>query len=717
MKVEIVKTNTGYELWRGGEPYEVRGAGMGIDDLERFAAHGGNSIRNWTTRPETGDTRELLDAAHRNGVTVSLCLSLGVERQGFDYDDQDAVKAQFEMAREDVLKYRDHPALLTWIIGNELDLEAENHAVYDAVNDISKMIHELDPNHPTTSTMSGFDEEDIAVVRERAPDLDFFSFQLYGGLFALPEKVAAMAFDAPFMVTEWGAIGFWEMEKTAWGAPLEMTSSEKADVFRRGYEEQLGAVKDMLIGSYAFLWGQKQERTPTWFGLLTEDGQTTEAIDVLHTAWTGNPPANRAPQVRSLKLDDRSARDSVMLVAGKEYDVEFVAEDPDRDAMQYRWEVKPESDATSIGGDHEEAVRNIDGLLADATAASTRLSAPAPGDYRLFAYAMDGNDHTAHANIPFRVEAGLWQRPENLIVGEVMALAYSGYREGQHPDRGDGAVNPSDTEILEDLELLAANGFRLLRMYDVGENTQATLRLIREHELPIRVLLGVWLRAEFSNHEGCSWLHEPIPDAELAANTRLNEAEVRTGIELANEYADIIVAVNVGNEALVSWNDHMVPVDKVIAYVRQTQAAISQPVTVADNYVWWAEDGAELVEAVDFIGVHTYAQWEGKSIDEAMPYTLENLMRIRDRYPEKPYAILEAGWATTATEFGDRANVADQVRYYDALKSWATENNVTVFFFEAFDEPWKGNPGEPDGAEKHWGLFYVDRAPKNEIGR
>ena len=98
-----------------------------------------------------------------------------------------------------------------------------------------------------------------------------------------------------------------------------------------------------------------------------------------------------------------------------------------------------------------------------------------------------------------------------LLAGEVMAVAYSGYREGQHPDRGDGAVNPSDVQIREDLEILAAHDFRLIRMYDSGENTRQTLEIIRQHDLPIKVLLGIWLDAEFSNHEGCAWLDEPIP--------------------------------------------------------------------------------------------------------------------------------------------------------------------------------------------------------------
>lgn len=311
----------------------------------------------------------------------------------------------------------------------------------------------------------------------------------------------------------------------------------------------------------------------------------------------------------------------------------------------------------------------------------------------------------------------LTQSRSDLVAGEVMAVAYSGYREGQHPDRGEGAVNPSDAEILEDLEIMVAHGFRLIRLYDTGENTATTLRLIREHDLPVRVLLGIWLRAEVSNHEGCPWLDEPIPDDELAANVLLNGEEIARGIEMAQQFEDIVVAVNVGNEALVEWNDHMVTLSKVIDYVRQVKAAIDQPVTVADNYEWWIQDGAPLAAEVDFIGVHTYPAWEEKTIDEGLSYTIENLEGVRAALPDKPIAVLEAGWATEASEFADRAGDAEQTRYFNELDDWATENNMTVFFFEAFDEPWKGNPDNPAGAEKHWGLFYVDRTPKPVMHR
>ena len=315
---------------------------------------------------------------------------------------------------------------------------------------------------------------------------------------------------------------------------------------------------------------------------------------------------------------------------------------------------------------------------------------------------------------PSSMEPGQ-QSPDALVAGQIMAVAYSGFREGQHPDRGHGAVNPSADQILEDLKILVANDFNLIRLYDAGENSALTLKLIRQHQLPIKVMLGIWLEAEVSNHQGCPWLEEPISESELAANAWRNAGELRRGIKLAQEFEDVVVAVNVGNEALVDWNDHMVPPKKVIAYVRLVKAAIDQSVTVAENYAWWIRDGAALAAELDFIGVHTYPEWEGKTIDEALAYTIENIEGVRSALPDKPIAILEAGWATVAEEFGEQANEENQARHYRDLENWARANNTTVFFFEAFDEPWKGDPNAPLGAEKHWGLFNVDRTPKKLI--
>ena len=660
IKVEIVKTEVGYQLLRGGEPYVIHGAGMGIDDIRRFASHGGNSIRNWTTTGEYQDTQALLDSAHANGVTVALCLSMEVEHWGFDYDDAEAVAEQFERMRAEVLKYRDHPALLVWIIGNELNFDYTNPKVYDAVNDLSRMIHDVDTNHPTTTTITGVHNSESLLedIAKRAPDLDFLSFQVYKELEILPRVIEEIGFEQPFFITEWGAVGFWEADQTAWGAPIEATSTEKAQYFLNGYRNKIEPLEDRLIGSYVFMWGQKQERTPTWFGVFTESGEETEAVDVMQNAWTGSWPDNRAPQVNSIFLGGRNAHDNITITAGGTYDVSFQVTDPDDDALAYRWELKPESSSQSVGGKFEQAIGSLGGYIVNPSAAKTRITVPGPGAYRLFAYANDGHGSAAHANIPFLVvtppTAG--QRPEDLVAGEIMAVGYSGFRAGQHPDRGMGAVNPSDAEILQDLEILLAHDFNLIRMYDTGENTRATLELIRQHDLPIKVLLGIWLRAELSNHEGCPWLDEPIPEAELAANTVKNAAELKRGIELAHEFDDIVVAVNVGNEALVEWNDHMVSPEQVIGYVRQVKEAIHQPVTVAENYAWWIKDGAPLAAEVDFVGIHTYPVWEDRTIDEALAYTLENIEGVRAALPDKRIAILEAGCAAAAAQFGDRAS-------------------------------------------------------------
>ena len=304
------------------------------------------------------------------------------------------------------------------------------------------------------------------------------------------------------------------------------------------------------------------------------------------------------------------------------------------------------------------------------------------------------------------------QPVDELLGGEFMAVAYSGFREGQHPDRGAGAKNPGRDQILEDLEILVAHDFRFIRLYDSGENSLATLELIREHGFPIKVLLGMWLDAEFSNHEGCPWLYEPIPEEKLAANALVNAAEVERGIELAKRFEDVVIAVNVGNEALVDWNDHMVPVENVISYVRQVKAAIKQPVTVADNYVWWARSGASLAAEVDFLGVHTYPLWEHKTVDQALAYSMDNIRMVREALPDKPIAVLEAGWATAGQGFDEQANEANQQRHVRELLQLGRSSKTAVFLFEAFDEPWKGDPNNPRDMEKHWGLFNVDRSPK-----
>jgi exo-beta-1,3-glucanase (GH17 family) len=312
------------------------------------------------------------------------------------------------------------------------------------------------------------------------------------------------------------------------------------------------------------------------------------------------------------------------------------------------------------------------------------------------------------------VVAPLHQQKSALLDGMQKGVCYSGFRHGQHPDRGVDAVNPTDQQTLEDLQLLSRNGnFGLIRLYDSEANSEAVLRVIKVNNLHVKVLLGAWLDAEVSNPD-CPWHKEPYLQKELEANKIKNRKQIEQTIRLANSYPEIVVAVAIGNEALVIWTDHKVPVESVIAYVRQVKKSVQQPVTVCDNFAFWAKDGSVIANELDFVSVHSYPAWEGKGISDALPTTIAEVQEVRDALPHSRLVITEAGWATVATEFGNRADEANQKRYFDELYAWTTRENITTFFFEAFDEDWKGNNNDPNpnGAEKHWGLFTIDRKPK-----
>jgi hypothetical protein len=403
--VELVEQGGRYQLLRGGQPYEIRGAGLEYSDVAVFASHGGNSFRTWRTDNARLTGQEVLDEAASHGITVALCIEIGRERHGFDYDDEKAVAAQLEYARGEVLKYKDHPALLTWMIGNEPNLYFKNPKVFDAINDISKMIHELDDNHPTTTALAGFNAELAGLIDERASDLDFVSVQFYGDIVNLPRYIEEIGFDQPYMVTEWGAVGHWEVRKTAWGAPVEQNSSEKAANYLKSYEIAIASDPNRVLGSYVFLWGQKQERTPTWYGMFLEDGTETETIDVMHYIWTGEWPENRSPRIEITLLDSKTSDSDIVLDRNARYGAKVVASDPDADKLGYRWEIVRESEATQEGGDKEIVPEKLPGLIEIPDNSTIDLKAPEEsGAYRLFVYVFDGQGHAGHANIPFLVQ-------------------------------------------------------------------------------------------------------------------------------------------------------------------------------------------------------------------------------------------------------------------------------------------------------------------------
>jgi hypothetical protein len=405
-KAEIRKTDNGYQLYLNGRPFWIKGAGLGSGSLEELAACGGNSLRTWNAGEGPAGAGAILARAEKKGVYVTLGLEVARERNGFNYDNPVAVARQLEKIKEQVLKYKDRPALIIWAIGNELNLNAKNPKVWDAVNDISKMIHQVDPNHLTTTPLAGVNLKLLTEIKTRAPDLDLLAVQMYADIINLPRYLRQAQWNGPYIVTEWGATGHWECPKTDWGAPIENDSTVKARLYQERYDAVIAADQPHCLGSYAFLWGHKQERTPTWYGVFLDSGEQTESVDVLEHLWSGNWPGNRSPQIQSASLNGETSRQNIHLKPGTAYTAKVLATDPDQDALAYSWEVLKESSATSVGGDFEMKPASLSGLIENPATNEVALAAPAqPGAYRLFAYIRDGKGHAAHVNIPFYVDA------------------------------------------------------------------------------------------------------------------------------------------------------------------------------------------------------------------------------------------------------------------------------------------------------------------------
>lgn len=297
---------------------------------------------------------------------------------------------------------------------------------------------------------------------------------------------------------------------------------------------------------------------------------------------------------------------------------------------------------------------------------------------------------------------------EQLNIKPAKAICYSGFREGQQP----GGMYPSYEEIKEDLQILQ-NEWKYLRLYDCDEHGETVLKVIKQEKMDFRVMMGAYIGAEMNNF-GCPWGGGVFSEEQLEQNQEQNFKNIQKLIVLANAYPEIIFSLSVGNEACVDWTDHYVPVEKVVEYVKMVKKSAKQPVTFCENYVPWLHKLQPLAEAVDFISVHTYPVWEYKHIHESLEYTKENFLAVADKYPNKPVVITEAGWATNSNGRGinpESVNEENQKIYYENLMEWTEEEGILTFFFEAFDEDWKGSP-EPLEPEKHWGLYKIDRTPK-----
>lgn len=288
------------------------------------------------------------------------------------------------------------------------------------------------------------------------------------------------------------------------------------------------------------------------------------------------------------------------------------------------------------------------------------------------------------------------------------AICYSGFRDGQQP----GVSSPSYEEVKEDLLLLQPH-WKYLRLYDCDEHARTVLDVIHNEGMDFKLMMGAYIEAEMNNF-GCPWGGGMYDEDQLEINRNGNDEKIKRLIEWANRFPEIICSLSVGNEACVDWTGHYVPVSRVVEFAKEVKKHAMQPVTFCENYVPWLNKLKPLTEVVDFISIHTYPVWEYKHIHEAIEYTSENYYAVANLYPGKPVVITEAGWATNSNGRGihpEHVNEENQKIYYEDLMQWSDKNKILTFFFEAFDESWKGS-AQPLDPEKHWGVYYKNRKPK-----
>lgn len=394
MRVE--RAGEGWTLLRGGKPYAIKGVG-GVRLMADLVAAGGNSMRNWGVGD---DTRAIHEEAQTRGVTIMQGIWLG-HKSYFDYNDAQKVADQKAMVLREVANYKNSPALLIWGIGNEMDINNDTPELWKAIESIIKDAKKVDPNHPFATVVAEVSAQKIANIKRYVPSLDILGVNSYGGLDTLPKRLKEFGWTKPYVLTEWGPNGSWEVAKTAFGMPVEPNTTEKADFFRRRYRDVMVKAGSQLLGGYAFVWDSSKE-IPGWFGTFLPSDIRTEQVDALQEIWSGKAPAYGSPRIVSATCDaaGKTIAPNAMISA------RITLKDPNDDPLSYRWEVRRDAGDSPYGGQGPEPQPSIvDGPADKQNGSAARFAAPgSPGKYRVYVRAFDGRGNGASANWPFEVK-------------------------------------------------------------------------------------------------------------------------------------------------------------------------------------------------------------------------------------------------------------------------------------------------------------------------
>lgn len=395
----VVKVTGGQGAWRltvDGQPYQIKGLtwGPSVADAGRYLpdlkSMGVNTIRTWGT---DATSKPLFDAAAANGVKVIAGFWLqpgGGPGSGgcVNYLTDTAYKNQvLNEFPQWVQTYKDNPGVLMWDVGNEsvlglqncysgAELERQRDAYTTLVNDITKKIHAVDPNHPVTSTDAWVGA--WPYYKRNAPDLDLYAVNAYNAVCDIKAAWQQGGYTKPYIVTETGPAGEWEVPDDGNGVPLEPADRAKAD----GYTRAWGCVtghQGVALGATMFHYGTEYDFGGIWFNLLPA-GQKRLSYYAVKRAYGGDTSRDNTPPV----ITDLSVEgDAGKVQAGRDLVLSVRASDPEGDRISY--EVLDNSM-------YIDQSKNLTPLpFTDLGGGRLKISAPdRPGVWKVYVKAADG---------------------------------------------------------------------------------------------------------------------------------------------------------------------------------------------------------------------------------------------------------------------------------------------------------------------------------------
>lgn len=328
---------------------------------------------------------------------------------------------------------------------------------------------------------------------------------------------------------------------------------------------------------------------------------------------------------------------------------------------------------------------------------------------------------------------------------EYLAISYGGYRQKSRD------IQPTISELKEDMKILSAMGIKILRTYNVQlQEAPNLLKAISELKkedanFEMYVMLGAWIDCKNA------WTDE-APNHDIESEQ--NAAEIARAVALAKQYPDIVKIIAVGNEAMVKWaTSYYVQPNVILKWVTHLQNLKKEGdlskdlwITSSDDFSSWGggdssyhtPDLEKLIQAVDYISMHTYPMhnshynpdfWvvDDNQTEESHTDKIESAMQRAkvfavkqydsvSRYMKslgvnKPVHIGETGWASSSDgHYGPNGSrAADEYkagRYYQLMREWSNKSYISCFYFEAFDEQWK-DANNPSGSENHFGLINL----------